>query len=134
VRTRSVVLLLAAVGLAIAAGRTVAFTTAADVVTALGLAAFVTVLALQWPRAGRRTVEGRVWPWVVTVVVVVGWELETYLASGTRAAHPTLSSMADAVERYWGLKALMFFAWLLLGWGLARRPREERARGGEASG
>jgi hypothetical protein len=50
--------------------------------------------------------------------VVVGFELLEYLVPGSRGAHPTLSSMADAVDRSHGLKAVVFFGWLCLGVGI----------------
>ena len=49
------------------------------------------------------------------MVAVVALELTEYLARGSRAAHPTLSSMVDALDRHWGLKAVVFFGWLILG-------------------
>ena len=45
---------------------------------------------------------------------VVARELVEYLAPGSRGAHPTLSSMADAVDRIFVCKALVFFAWIWL--------------------
>ena len=56
-----------------------------------------------------RTAPGACWRWIVA------WELVEYLARGSRGAHPTLSSMADALDRPYVLKAAVFFGWLCLG-------------------
>jgi L-lactate permease len=66
--------------------------------------------------------------WVLLTVVVVAWEVAEYAARGSRADHPTLSSMLDAVDRSYGLKALVFFLWLWLGAAMVRRGRD-RGRG-----
>ena len=50
----------------------------------------------------------------------MGWELAQYLLPGSRAHHPTLSSMADAVDRYYPLKVVVFFGWLWLGAAIVR--------------
>ena len=55
-----------------------------------------------------------------------------YLVRGSRSAHPTLSSMADAFDRYsYGLKAIACFAWLWLGAAIVRAgtPTTSRAAG-----
>jgi hypothetical protein len=62
----------------------------------------------------------------VLFAAIVLWELADYAARGSRADHPTLSSMADAVDRYEGLKALVFFLWLYLGAAIVRRGRGAR--------
>ena len=49
------------------------------------------------------------------------WEVADYAARGSRADHPTLSSMFDAVDRFFVLKTLMFFAWLCLGAAILRK-------------
>jgi hypothetical protein len=56
----------------------------------------------------------------------VVWELAEYAARGSRADHPTLSSMLDAVDRSYGLKALVFFLWLWLGAAIVRRGRDSQ--------
>jgi hypothetical protein len=53
-------------------------------------------------------------PWVAIAAALVAWELVEYLAPGSRGAHPTLSSMADAVDRIFVCKALVFFGWIWL--------------------
>ena len=40
------------------------------------------------------------------------WEVAVYAARGSRADHPTLSSMVDTVDRYYVLKFALFFGWL----------------------
>jgi hypothetical protein len=81
--------------------------------------------ALRWPahpdRSAGLVAEGDPRPrhpflgWVVLLAVVVGWELVEYLRRGSRRAHPTLSSMADAFDAHSLLKAAAFLAWLWLG-------------------
>ncbi len=53
-------------------------------------------------------------PWLGVAAVVVGWELFCYL-SAPRGAHPTLSSMADAVDRWRAGKFVLCALWLGLG-------------------
>jgi hypothetical protein len=52
---------------------------------------------------------------VVLFACVVAWELVEYLARGSRGAHPTLSSMVDALGRHYAGTAALFFVWLCLG-------------------
>ena len=82
--------------------------------------------------------------WVVLAAAIVVWELVDYAARGSRGAHPTLSSMADALDRFYVLKAALFFGWLSFGAlvvrlgeagagprarpGLGRRRRAHRER------
>ena len=65
---------------------------------------------------------------MVLLVVAVAWELAEYLARGSRGQHPTLSSMADALDRHYLLKALVFFGWLWLGLCIVRRGSRGRRR------
>jgi hypothetical protein len=58
----------------------------------------------------------------------VAWELAEYLARGSRGQHPTLSSMADALDRPYLVKALVFFGWLWLGLCIVRRGSRGRGR------
>ena len=109
---------------AVGAATTTPFTTAADVVTAIPIAALGLAAVARWPlrpspfeRAVEPRSSSRTPPylaWAVLLVGVIAWELVEYLAPGSRSAHPTLSSMADAVDRHRGLKAVLFFAWLWL--------------------
>jgi hypothetical protein len=89
------------------------------VLTGLPIVAMGVLVVLRWPWHPRpRSLEGgprSVAPWLVLLAAVVAWELANYLAGGTRSAHPTLSSMADALDARYLLKALLFFGWLCLG-------------------
>jgi hypothetical protein len=104
---------------ALGAAATTPFTWQADLLTALPLALFVLAAVARWPahphpfpvRAGTHPFL----PWLALASAVVAWEFANYLAHGTRAAHPTLSSMADALDRHYLVKALIFFAWMSLG-------------------
>jgi hypothetical protein len=66
-----------------------------------------------------RSVRRGLAPWVAVLGALAGWELLAY-SFDPRAAHPTLSSMADAALRPRPLEATAFLAWLALGWRLAR--------------
>ena len=121
-----VVALVVSAGYALGAAATTPFSLAANIVTGLAIA-IVTVLAIVlWPARPERA--GVLVPdaegsrprhpyaaWVVLLAVVVGWELVEYLLRGSRSAHPTLSSMIDALDAHYLAKALVFFAWLWLG-------------------
>ena len=119
----------AACAYALGAAATTPFTAAADILTAVPIAAMAVVVLVWWPRRVTpvRPAAGEGAPahpyalWVVVLAVFAGWELFNYLAPGTRAEHPTLSSMTDAVDRYYPLKALLFLGWLRLGWSIVRR-------------
>jgi hypothetical protein len=106
------------------AAATTPFTTPADVLTAVPIALMAVLAVVRWPLRPRpRPVPPGTHPylpWLCLVAVVVGWELANYLATGRRAAHPTLSSMADAVDHHYLLKALVFFGWLCLGAAVVR--------------
>jgi hypothetical protein len=67
-------------------------------------------------------------PWGAVLAVVVVWELAEYAARGSRSAHPTLSSMADAVDRQYLLKAVVFFGWLSLGALIVRKGTQAPVR------
>lgn len=104
---------------ALGAAATTPFTVAADVMTAVPIALLAVLAVARWPwhprprpvRAGTHPYL----PWLCLTAAVVAWELANYLAHGSRSAHPTLSSMADAVDHHYLLKALVFFGWLCLG-------------------
>lgn len=107
---------------ALGAATTSPFTVAADVLTAIPIAALAVAVVVRWPLHPRRD-GGTRWPaagqrglapWVVLAVAIVVWELVEYLAPGSRSAHPTLSSMADALDRHVAAKAVVFAAWLWL--------------------
>lgn len=102
------------------AATTTPFTWPANVVTGVPIVAFAAGALWRWPLhphrpvgAGRSNRSGVVWG--VAFAVVVVWELVEYFAPGSRAAHPTLSSMADALDRHRVAKGVVFWAWLCLG-------------------
>jgi len=99
--------LAAAAAYALCAATTTPFTWAADAVTAVPLV----TLALAEAQRARHPYR----PWLVLAAGVVAWELVEYLARGSRGAHPTLSSMVDALDRHYVGTAALFFTWLCLG-------------------
>ena len=115
-----------ALGYSLGAATTTPFTVAADVMTALPIAVLGVAAVWRWPwrpvvrrpagaRAGAGGARHPYRAWVVLAAAIVVWELVDYAARGSRGAHPTLSSMADAVDRFYVLKAALFFGWLCLG-------------------
>jgi hypothetical protein len=114
-----------AIGYSFGAAATTPFTVAADVMTALPIALLGVAAVWRWPwrpvvwrpAAGAAATEARhpYRAWVVLAAAIVVWELVDYAARGSRGAHPTLSSMADALDRFYVLKAALFFGWLSLG-------------------
>jgi hypothetical protein len=129
------IFVLVLVGYALFAAGTTAFTRTANIATAVPIVAVVVLAVLRWPLRPRPLELGpdaghpwRAWVWVFAAVVA--WELVDYAARGSRADHPTLSSMLDAVNRFYGLKAIVFFLWLYLGAAIVRRGgrRQRRAR------
>lgn len=132
----------AALGYSLIAATTTPFTLPADVLTALAIVAMAVGVAVRWPWRPRRararqSIEAAsgpghpYLPWCLFVVLLVAWELFNYLVHGTRAEHPTFSSITDAIDRFYLLKTLLFLAWLYLGWAVigtgARRSRVARA-------
>ena len=119
----------AGVAYALVAAGTTAFTRPADIVTAIPIVVLAVLVVLRWPlrarplRPGSELGEGpHPWrAWVILFGALVAWELAEYAARGSRADHPTLSSMTDAVDRYFVLKALVFFLWLALGVAIVRK-------------
>jgi hypothetical protein len=114
-----------AIGYSLLAARTTPFSTSSDVAAGVPIVLLALAEIVLWIRGRGRAAGGAAtgtsrvigaggpwWPWLVAAIAVVGWELENYARAGSRAAHPTFSSMADAVDRYWLLKALVFLAWL----------------------
>ena len=136
-----------ALGYSFGAAATTPFTVAADVMTALPIAVLGVAAVWRWPwrpvvrrPAGAGRGVGARHPyraWVVLAAAIVVWELVDYAARGSRGAHPTLSSMADAVDRFYVLKTALFFGWLCLGalivrLGEAGAGAAARARSAEA--
>ncbi len=124
-------LVVGAAAYALGAATTRAFTQPANLLTALPIVALAVLVVVRWPlrprpAAAPSDVAHPYRAWVVLFAAVVAWELAEYAARGSRADHPTLSSMADAVDRYYLLKALLFFLWLYLGAAIVRRGRPAR--------
>ncbi len=101
------------------------FTVGADAVVALPLAvAAALMIRSRSPRIRAADRPGRAsgWSpgsivWAGLAAVAVGWELFC-LTSDPRGAHPTLSSLMDMADATrWG-QALLFAAWMALGWYL----------------
>jgi hypothetical protein len=135
-RTALVVLLAA---YALVAAATTAFTGSANLVTALPIVALAVLVIVRWPLRPHplRAEPGAGHPWRAWVVLfgaLVAWELYEYAARGSRADHPTFSSMLDAVDRTYVLKAIVFFLWLFLGAAIVRRGRPRADRGQRHSG
>lgn len=140
---RAPALLAAGAAYALGAATTSAFTWPADAVTAIPIVALVVLVVVRWPRRPQpqlqlqpQPLEGEVVArdghpyraWVVLLAVAVAWEFAEYFARDSRGAHPTLSSMADALDRYYLLKALVFFGWLCLGACIVRRGAQALPR------
>jgi hypothetical protein len=118
----------AALAYAVGAAGTTAFTKPADVLTVLPIIGLAVLVVIRWPlrprpRPRRVGADGThpFRAWVLLFAAIVLWELADYAARGSRADHPTLSSMFDAVDRFFVLKTLMFFAWLCLGAAILRK-------------
>lgn len=117
-------------GYALGAAATTPFTWAANVMTAIPIVGVGILAVVRWParpdRSGLLVDDGgpgRRHPylgWVILLAVVVAWELVEYLWRGSRSAHPTFSSMADAFDAHYVLKAVAFLAWLWLGAAIVR--------------
>jgi cytochrome bd-type quinol oxidase subunit 2 len=128
------IVLLAGYALWLAA--TTPFSSPANILTAIAIVAVVVMAIVRWPARPTRVMlpeeERPQHPylgWVVLVGLIVAWELVMYLVRGSRSAHPTLSSMADAFDRYnYGLKAVACFAWLWLGTAIVRAGTQSAAR------
>jgi hypothetical protein len=117
------------IALAVAASFTTAFSTGAEVVTAVAIAAFVlAALATRRPAPGRprrpagatpaRT--GGVVVWGVLAAAALAFELGNYFCA-PRAAHPTVSYFLTAVAAQPWSRGIAFAAWLALGDYLVRR-------------
>jgi hypothetical protein len=133
------------VAYALVAATTSAFTGSADLVTALPIVTLAVLVIARWPwrafprppRTDPRVAHPHPWrAWVVLFVAIVAWEVADYAARASRADHPTLSSMLDAVDRHYGFKALVFFLWLCLGAAIVRRGArpQHRAPSGQGPG
>ena len=132
-RVASIVVL---AGYALWLAATTPFSSPANILTAIAIVAVVIMAIIRWPARPTRVMipedERPRHPylgWVVLVVLIVAWELVMYLVRGSRSDHPTLSSMADAFDRYnYGLKAVACFAWLWLGTAIVRAGTQTTSR------
>jgi hypothetical protein len=137
VRTQRIALAAAGLVYALVAAGTTAFTRSANIVTALPIVAVAVLVVARWPlwprplRADRSAAPHPWRAWLILFGALVVWELADYAARGSRADHPTLSSMADAVNRYYGLKVVMFFLWLTLGVAIVRMGARRHGSGNE---
>jgi len=134
-RTRSAVLLAGGVGYSLIAASTTPFTLPADILTGFAIVAMAVLVCVSWPfstrkvRAAASGSAGRPYlPWIAVLIVFVVWELFNYLVHGTRANHPTFSSITDAIDRFYLLKTLLFLGWLAGGLVIIRRGSRAGAR------
>jgi hypothetical protein len=116
---RGTTLVALAIAYSLAAAATTPFSWQADLVTAAPIGFLALAALWRWPWHPRpRPVPAGTHPylpWLALAALVLAWELANYLARGPRVSHPTLSSIADAVDHHYLLKALLFFGWLCLG-------------------
>jgi hypothetical protein len=141
VRTGPAVLLVGGCAYSLVAASTTPFTLPADLLTGLAIVAMAVVVIMRWPlrtkkvRAATATPATGVGtgghpylPWLALSIVFVAWELFNYLVHGTRANHPTFSSITDAIDRFYLLKALLFLGWMAAAVVIIRRGSRSRAR------
>lgn len=69
--------------------------------------------------APARPGRGAVW-WLAPAVVLVAFESSTFL-SGSQAAYPTLSKLADPLLADPTTRTAAYFGWMSAFWGLVRR-------------
>ena len=131
-RVASIVVL---AGYALWLAATTPFSSPANILTAIAIVAVVVMAIIRWPARPTRVMIPEERPrhpylgWVALVGLIVAWELVMYLVRGNRSSHPTLSSMADAFDRYnYGLKAVACFAWLWLGTAIVRAGTQTTSR------
>ena len=143
-RTRTAVLLVGGVGYSLIAASTTPFTLPADILTGLAIVAMAVLVCVSWPLRTRKVraaaaaassaasssaSTGRPYlPWILLLIVFVVWELFNYLVHGTRANHPTFSSITDAIDRFYLLKTLLFLGWLAGGLAIIRMGSRAGAR------
>jgi hypothetical protein len=145
-RTRTAVLLAGGVGYSLIAASTTPFTLPADILTGLAIVAMAVLVCVSWPLRTRKVraaaaaasssaSTGRPYlPWILLLIVFVVWELFNYLVHGTRANHPTFSSITDAIDRFYLLKTLLFLGWLAGGLAIIRMGSRAGARRARRAG
>jgi hypothetical protein len=144
-RGRTAILLAGGVGYSLIAASTTPFTLPADVLTGAAIVGMAVVVCLRWPLRTKKVRAASLvggpaagsakaarsghpyLPWLGLLLVFVAWELFNYLVHGTRADHPTISSITDAIDRTYLLKTLMFLGWLAGGLVIIRRGSRSRA-------
>jgi hypothetical protein len=121
VRAGPAVLLVGGSAYSLIAASTTPFTLPAEVLTGLAIVGMALLVIVRWPRRTRsagkaaptpRTAAHSYLPWLLLLVVFTAWELFNYLVHGSRADHPTFSSITDANDRFYLLKSLLFLAWM----------------------
>jgi hypothetical protein len=136
VRSGPVVLLVGGSAYSLIAASTTPFTLPADVLTGLAVVAMAVLVVVRWPLrtrpapairpAGQATAGHPYVPWLLLLVVFTAWELFNYLVHGSRADHATFSSITDANDRFYILKALLFLAWMAGALVIVRRGSKGR--------
>jgi hypothetical protein len=140
VRPVPAVMLVGGSAYSLIAASTTPFTLPADVLTGVAIVAMAVLVVVRWPLRTRATAHAAVrqhqespatvdrrthpyLPWVAALLVFTAWELFNYLVHGSRANHPTFSSITDANDRFYLLKALLFLAWMAAAWVIVQRGR-----------
>jgi len=119
------------------AASTTPFTLPADVLTGLVIVGMAVLVIVRWPwrtRSAGKAAQDVVpaarsyLPWLFLLVVFTAWELFNYLVHGSRADHPTFSSITDANDRFYLLKSLLFLAWMAGALVIVRQGSRRHAR------
>ena len=150
-RSGPTALLVGGVAYSLIAASTTPFTLPADVLTGLAILVMAVLVVVRWPLRTRTTavpldtmgapstparpMARPYLPWVLLLIVFVAWELFNYLVHGSRANHPTFSSITDANDRFYVLKSLLFLGWMASAWviiGRGSRQRAARSKKGSA--
>jgi hypothetical protein len=136
------VVVVVALGSAVAVSFTKPFTLGADLLTAVALVAMLVAqfaVEIRSCRAGRSTGADTAYErparrlrayvvWIAVCVAFTALELFTYFRH-PRSSYPTFSSLSDELSASHGGRAFLFVAWLALGWlflsASARRSRTE---------
>lgn len=113
------------IGAVALAGVTRPFTDPGDAVVAAAVALLLSIVVAQGraplpPFLRRRSTApggGGVTPWIVIAAIAIGWELFCWSRS-PRRDHPTLSYLLGLITVHDAGRALVFLAWLVLGWAV----------------
>ena len=139
---------------ALVAASTTPFTLPADVLTGLAIVGMAVLVVVRWPLHTRAAAlaspdpsspdpsgpdpsgpdpsgpdpSGHPFvPWILVVVAFTAWELFNYLVHGSRADHPTFSSITDANDRFYLLKTLLFLGWMAAAVVIVQRGQHQRS-------